>query len=164
MFDRDRHDILDLLARVVRDYELVCLSYCLMTNHYHLVVGTPHARLSMAMKVLNGEYAKRFDVRHRRTAHVFQNRFGSELIDNDEYLLSACRYTVLNPVRAGLCGHPADWPWSSYQALAGLVPAPAFLAEEPVLSLFGGTSEQARAGYQRFIADALTSRMSTAGV
>ena len=63
MFDRDRYDILDLLARVVRDYQLVCHTYCLMTNHYHLVVGTPDARLSAAMKVLNGEYARRFDVR-----------------------------------------------------------------------------------------------------
>ncbi len=164
MFDRDRYDILDLLARVVRDYQLVCHTYCLMTNHYHLVLGTPDARLSAAMKVLNGEYARRFDVRHRRTAHVFRNRFGSELIDNDEYLLSACRYVVLNPVRAGLCGHPAEWPWSSYRALAGLEPAPAFLAEQFVLSLFDDTSERARAAYRRFIADGLDVASTSIGV
>ena len=155
VFDQDRYDILERIARVVDEYELVCHTYCLMTNHYHLVVGTPDARLSKAMKALNGGYARRFDARHGRSAHVFRNRFRSELIDSDEYLLTACRYVVLNPVRAGLCGHPAEWPWSSYRALAGLEPAPIFLSEGSVLSYFGNAPDRARARYREFVDDGL---------
>ena len=154
-FDRDRHAILELLSRTVRDYDLVCHSYCLMTNHYHLVLETPDARLSRAMKVLNGTYAMQFDMRYGRTAHVFQNRFRSELVDSDEYLLTVCRYVALNPVRAGLCRHPAEWPWSSYRALAGFDAAPEFLSESFILSLFGDTIETARAGFRRFVDDEL---------
>ena len=128
-----------------------------MTNHYHLVVGTPDGRLSRAMKALNGTYARQFDVRHSRTAHVFQNRFRSELVDTDEYLLTVSRYVALNPVRAGLCGHPAEWPWSSYRALAGIDAAPDFLSETFILSLFGDVTETARAGYRRFVNDELDS-------
>jgi REP-associated tyrosine transposase len=157
IFDRDRLDFLDLLSRVVEDYELVCHAYCLMTNHYHLVLETRDARLSNAMKALNGTYARRFDVRHSRTAHVFRNRFRSEFIDSDEYLLTACRYVVLNPVRARLCGQPGEWPWSSYRSLAGIEPARRFLSEGLVLSLFGDPSDRARAKYRAFVADGIDS-------
>jgi REP element-mobilizing transposase RayT len=165
VFDRDRQDFLDLLSHVVGRYELACHSYCLMTNHYHLVLGTPTSQLSTAMKVLNGTYAARFDRRHGRTAHVFRNRFHSELIDSDEYLLTACRYVVLNPVRARLCGHPGEWPWSSYRAHAGVEPAPSFLAESTVLPFFGDTSERAMAGYREFVDDGIeNARCLTPGV
>ena len=125
--DRDRRTFLHLLAAIVAPYRLHCLAYCLMDTHYHLVTTTLDANLSRAIKHLNGTYAQWWNHRHGRPGHVFQGRFGSQIIDGDLYLLAACRYVVLNPVRAGVVRRPADWRWSSYRATAGMVRVPAFL-------------------------------------
>ena len=87
-----------------------------MSNHYHLVIGTPDGNLSKGMRQLNGVFTQWSNRRHRRTGHLFQGRFKAILVDADSYLLELTRYVVLNPVRAGHGGVPGDWPWSSYRA------------------------------------------------
>ena len=106
---------------------LLCHAYCLMENHYHLLVETPRANLDDAMQRLNGTYAMRFNRSHERTGHVFQGRYGAKLITDDDYALTVVRYIAANPVQAGLCAMPEDWRWSSYAATAGLASGPRFL-------------------------------------
>jgi REP element-mobilizing transposase RayT len=116
--DDDRVRFLVVLASTVARYRMRCHAYCLMGNHYHLLVQTLEPNLSIAMRQLNGVYAQRFNRRHERCGHVLQGRFGAQLVGGDAYLRELCRYIVLNPVRAGLVAHPGDWRWSSFQATA----------------------------------------------
>lgn len=140
------------LERVVSRFELSCIAYCLMPNHYHLVVETRDGALSNAMKALNGRYAIRFNKREGRDAHLFKNRFGAVLQESESQLLWTLRYIVRNPIESGLCAHPGEWPWSSYRACAGVAPAPSFLDVFGALSNFGDESEVARDRYCRHIA------------
>ena len=119
---------------------LLCHAYCLMENHYHLIVETPRANLDAAMKRLNGTYAMRFNHHHERTGHVFQGRYGAKLITDDCYALTAVRYVAANPVQAGVCQTPEEWRWSSYAATAGFCPRPPFLTTR-VLGWVGGRDE-----------------------
>jgi REP element-mobilizing transposase RayT len=150
-FDSDRVDFLDCLSRVVRRHRLACLAYCLMPNHFHLVVQTPDGELSDAMKSLNGRYSLRFNRRYRRDAHLFKNRFGAVHLSSEAHLLWTLRYTVRNPVRSGLCGDPGEWPWSSYRATVGDVSPPPFLALRRLLSYFGDSPESAVSRYREFV-------------
>ena len=150
-FDSDRVDFLMCLDRIVRRHELRCLAYCLMPNHYHLVLETPAGGLSAAMKALNGRYALRYNRRYGRDAHLFRNRFGAVLQESEPQLRWTLRYTVRNPVESDLCAGPEEWPWSSYRACAGLDPAPAFLALGELLSLFSDEPQRAMARYRDLI-------------
>ena len=127
MTGADREVFLAGLAVAAHLDGLLCHAYCLMENHYHLLVETPRANLDDAMQRLNGTYAMRFNRHHERTGHVFQGRYGAKLITDDDYALTVVRYIAANPVQAGLCAVPEDWRWSSYAATAGLAPRPAFL-------------------------------------
>jgi putative transposase len=126
-----------------------------MDNHYHLLVETPRANLSLGMRQLNGLYARRFNLRHGRCGHVFQARFRSILVQRDSHLLRASRYIVLNPVRAGICAHPGDWASSSYRALAGSEPPRPFLCTEVLLGQFGARRASAQAAYRAFVEEGL---------
>jgi REP element-mobilizing transposase RayT len=153
IYDSDRVDFLTCLGDVVERYELVCLAFTLMPNHCHLLLRTPDDRLSRAMKALNGRYALRFNRRYNRQAHLFRNRFGAVLQETQGQLLWTARYIVLNPVRAGLCAHPAEWPWSSYQATARLDRAFPFLSVSDVLSYFADTANEAADRYAAFVGE-----------
>lgn len=152
--DSDRERFLEILGRVVSLRRWVCHAYCLMGNHYHLLVETPEANLSRGMRSLNGEYTQAFNRRHRRPGHVFQGRFKAVVVEKESHLLELCRYVVLNPVRArGMRAvAPEDWPWSSYRVTAGLEPAPGFMSVEWILSRFGGRKREAQRRYARFVA------------
>lgn len=147
---------LNLLGRVAGEHRWSCLSYCLMPNHYHLVMETPNADLSAGMHRLNGRYARWFNERHGFNGHVFQSRFYAVLVESDAHLLELGRYLPLNPVRARLCRHPSAWPWSSYRALAGASRPPAFLHVDRLLGHFGADLERARRAFRLFVRDAVT--------
>lgn len=104
--DTDRGRFLELLAHVVHRYQWRVLAYCLMGNHYHLLVQTPEPNFARGMRQLNGVYAQRFNRRHGRVGHLLQGRYGARLVQEDGHLLAAVRYIVRNPVRAGLAGAP----------------------------------------------------------
>ncbi len=149
----DRLLFTDLLTRTAQRHEWHVFAHCLMTNHYHLVVRVRTGALSAGMCLLNGDFARKANRRHGRIGHVFNDRFSAVQIKRDSHLLEACRYVVLNPIRAGLCERPESWRWSSYRACAGLEYAPAFLAERELLALFGGRLDRARRGFCAFVAE-----------
>jgi len=149
--DRDRRFFLSLVAQLSKARGWRCLAYCLMPNHYHVVLRTSDADLSAGMHWLNGCYAQWFNGRHGYEGHVFDRRFHSTLVQSDVHLLELLRYVVLNPVRAGLCSHPGEWPWSSYRAVLGKVRRPRFLAVGSWLEMFSHEPTSARAAYERFV-------------
>jgi REP element-mobilizing transposase RayT len=109
----DRLRFLRLFARVVRENDWSCHAFCLMTNHYHLVVEALCEQLSAGLHRLNGVYAQRFNERYARRGHLFGDRFWSGLIEGENELAAVCAYVVNNPVRAGLAETAAEWPWSA---------------------------------------------------
>jgi REP element-mobilizing transposase RayT len=135
--DSDRRSFLDVLGTVVDRYGWTCHAYCLMTNHYHLVVDTPDANLSRGMRQLNGVFTQRFNRRHGRVGHVFQGRFKAILVERESHALELARYVVLNPVRAGLVDAAEDYRWSSLRASVGLDPAPEWLVGGGMAARFG---------------------------
>jgi len=149
--DGDRRSFLDLLGKEVRQQGWVCYAYCLMDNHYHLVMETPEPNLVRGMRRLNGVYTQAFNRRHKKVGHVFQGRYKAIVVDKENYFLELCRYVVLNPVRAKMVQRPEDWKWSSYQGTVGKLTAPEWLAVEKVVSLFSGQ----RANYRKFVAEGM---------
>ena len=151
--DRDRSQWLSLLAHVVDRYGWLCHAYCLMDNHYHLVIETPKPNLSIGMRQLNGRYTQAYNRRHEQVGHVFQGRFTAILVEKDAHLLELCRYVVLNPVRAKIVSHPRLWVWSSYRATVGETKAPGWLSTDWILSQFGQRGGPAQARYRTFVAE-----------
>jgi len=126
--DRDRLSLLTIVARALRTCEARVFAFCLMGNHYHFVVQTCHANLSVLMHRVNSNFSLTFNQRHGRRGQVFDGRFKALHVDRDAYLLEVCRYVDLNPVRAGLVDTPAQWAWSSYCAHTGAKRALPWLA------------------------------------
>lgn len=147
-----------LFDRAVTRRGWLCHAYCLMDNHYHLVVETPQPNISAGMHELNLGYAKSFNRRHDFNGHVFENRFYGSLAESDSHFLELARYVVLNPVRAGVCETASEWRWSSYRATVGLEVAPRFLTTKRVLSHFGNEVGAARVAYAEFVRDGLSVR------
>jgi len=151
--DADRADFLSVLGEVCAQYNWVCHAYCLMSNHYHLLIETPDGNLSRGMRQLNGVYTQRFNRRHGRTGHVFQGRYKAILVDKNDYLLELARYIVLNPVRAQMVRSAKDWGWSSYRTTAGQAKGPEWLHTEWLLAAFGRRKGKAMDAYRRFVAE-----------
>ncbi len=149
--DEDRRMFLTLLGEVCERFAWTVYAYCLMNNHYHLVLQTKQGNLSRGMRQLNGVFTQAFNRRHGRGGHVFQGRYKAILVDKDSYLLELSRYVVLNPVRARSVADPVRWPWSSYGATLGQAPARPWLATDWVLSQFSSRRATAINAYQRFV-------------
>ncbi len=120
----DRTRFVEVLSEVCQRFNWAVHAYCLMGNHYHLVVETRDDSLAKGMRQLNGLYTQRFNREHGRVGHVFQGRYKAILVQKDSYLLELARYVVLNPVRAGMVRSAKEWPWSSYRAMVGQAPVP----------------------------------------
>jgi REP element-mobilizing transposase RayT len=151
LVDPDRELFLETLGDTVRRFGWVCHAYCLMTNHYHLLIETPEANLSRGMRHLNGVYTQAFNRRHMRTGHVLQGRFKAILVEKESHLLELARYVVLNPVRARAVRSARDGSWSSYRATAGMVDAPDFLTTSWILAQFHRSPRRAIELYRKFV-------------
>lgn len=150
--DEDRERYLEVLGHVCERFNWVVHAYCLMDNHYHLLVETPDKNLSKGMRQLNGVYTQQFNRRHGRVGHVFQGRYKAILVQKECYLLELARYIVLNPVRAQMVRSAKDWPWSSYRATAGLVTPVKGLVVDWILSSFSRRKSVAVVRYREFVA------------
>ena len=151
--DADRVMFLEVLAEVCDRFRWVCHAYCLMSNHYHLLIETRDSTLAKSMRQLNGVFTQRSNRRHHRVGHVFQGRYKAILVQKEAYLLELARYVVLNPVRAGMVRSARDWPWSSYRATAGWPEVPSWLTIEWLLSAFGARRKAAMEAYRRFVSE-----------
>jgi putative transposase len=151
--------LLDHVTREIADWEI--LAYCLMPNHFHLVLDAEVAELSLGMQRVNGLYAQRFNRVHGYCGHVFQGRFHSKPIRDDAHLPGSIRYVLLNPVRAGLCARPEQWRWSSYRASIGLADVPPFLSVGRLLECFGPDPTRSRDTFRRFVEAALAAPPDT---
>lgn len=134
---------LDIVDQTVVRYRWICHAYCLMRNHFHLVVETPQANISAGMQFLKGEYASWFNFTVGREGALYERRFHEVVAEDEAHAIALSRYVALNPVRAGWVSEPEDWLWSSYAATIGLAPRPRFLSTELTLGLFGGRANAA---------------------
>jgi len=146
--DGDREQWLENLGNVCDRYNWRCHAYCLMDNHYHIVIETAEANLSKGMRQLNGVYTQYYNRKHGRVGHVFQGRYKGILVERDEYLLELARYVVLNPVRANMVKNISDWKWSSYQAMIGDAYVQCWLEIDWILGQF---SNQRKTAIERYI-------------
>ena len=149
--DGDRDKFLEILGSVIKRYNWLCHAYCLMDNHYHLMVETPEPNLSKGMRQLNGVYTQVYNRKRKRTGHIFQGRYKSILVERGSYLLELCRYVVLNPVRAGIVKRPEEWEWSSYLATIGKIKTPEYLTTDWILGQFGSKKKKAESRYAEFV-------------
>jgi len=150
--DDDRLCWLEIFCQVCERFNWVCHAYCLMTNHYHIVIETIEGNLSAGMRQLNGVYTQSFNRRHQRVGHVYQGRFKGILVEKESYLLELSRYVVLNPVRALMVSLPGQWKWSSYNAMIdSSIAPPKWLQTDWLLGQFSLTRTHAIIQYLDFV-------------
>lgn len=147
--DPDRHVFQGCLAEAAARFEIEVHGYCLLGNHYHLLLLSRAGKLSDAMKHLSGKFTRSSNVRHRRDGPLFRSRFASVPIDSDAHLVQVSRYIHLNPVAAKLVVRPEDWCWSSAAAYVGLSPEPSWLRTSTILAMLG--RNEARREYRLFL-------------
>lgn len=157
--DSDRLKFIELLGRLREKFDIKIYAYCLMHNHFHLLVETPRSNLSRAMQYLNSAYTAYFNRAHRRAGHIFQGRYKSILVDKESYLLELTRYIHLNPVAAKIVRHPEEYRWSSYRFYVGLREKPDWLMSQEVLDRFGGGQERAITAYRAFVEDRMEEKL-----
>ena len=139
--DHDYAVFLRMLRTTVERFEWLLHAWCVLPNHFHLLVETPHANLGRGMLVLNGSYARRYNAKFDRVVHVFQTPYRSTLVATDEHFMEAVRYIANNPVRAKLCTHAHEWRWSSYRATVDIDLRPSFLTTERTRGLLGSAGD-----------------------
>jgi len=149
--DQDRELFLNILKVVNDRFHWLCHAYCLMNNHYHLVIETLEGNLSKGMRQLNGVYTQAYNRRHRRVGHLLQGRYKGILVEKESYLLEVCRYVVLNPVRARAVKRVGEWEWSSYRATGGLEKPHGCLTIDWILGQFSPKRVQAESQYRVFV-------------
>lgn len=147
---RDRLKFLGYLESASTRYGAIIHSYCLMDNHYHLMIETPDGNLAQIMRHINGAYTAYFNAKHSRIGHLFQGRYRSILVDVDEYCLTLSRYIHMNPVKEGLSENPAEYEWSSYRYFLNEQMSAKWLKTDFLLALLGGGSG-VRKQYQRYV-------------
>jgi len=152
---KDREKFLEYLASATQRYGAVIHAYCLMSNHYHLLLETPAGNLSQIMQHINSAYTTYFNIKRKRAGHLFQGRYKAILVEADEYATELTRYIHLNPVRAKMVARPEDYPWSSYRGYIGEGKAPEWLNREFILGCLGKRAADAMKKYRAFVEDLL---------
>jgi putative transposase len=150
--DGDRQHYLRLLAREISRREWRMLTFCLLSNHLHLLIRTPEPDLGAGMKVIHETFARRTNRARGENGHLFGARYYSDIVKSERHVHGCLRYIAQNPTKAGICRRPADWPWSGHRALAGLSDPPSFLAVDAAHEFLGSTLKEARAAYVRLVA------------
>lgn len=148
---RDREKFLEYLESATERYQAVIHVFCLMDNHYHLLLETPSGNLPQIMQHINGAYTTYFNVKRDRSGHLFQGRYKAILVEKDEYAKELSRYIHLNPVRAKMVDTPEEYEWSSYPFYVGRKKAPQWLYRNFILRYFGDNPSVAQTGYRRFL-------------
>ena len=152
--DGDRRTFMNIFSEVTGDADVRVYACCLMGTHYHALFDTPRGNLSGFIQTLNSEYSKAFNRRHERVGHTFEQRFDSIVVQREKYLRRVARYIALNPVKARLCADPAEWPWSTHRATAGLEEAPTWLHLNWLRWAFrADTVHDAQCRYQDYVRD-----------
>ncbi len=151
---KDRDKFLSYLSSAWERHSAVFHAYCLMSNHFHLMVETPLGNLSWIMKHINGSYTTYFNVKHKRAGHLLQGRYKAVLVQADAYAAELSRYIHLNPVRAKMVSTPEEYRWSSCSRyLEGTEPS--WLSTGLVLGYFGTEDEDRRRNYRDYLYDAI---------
>ena len=150
---RDREKFLEYLESATDRYQAVIHCFCLMDNHYHLLLETPAGNLSQIMHHVNGAYTTYFNVKRARSGHLFQGRYKAIVIEKDEYAKELSRYIHLNPVRGKIVQAPEQYAWSSYRFYIGREKAPPWLQHRFILGYFGRSIKVAQKGYEEFVAE-----------
>lgn len=158
---RDREKFLSYLETAALRYDAVIHAYCLMNNHYHLIVETPRGNLSQIMKHINSSYTTYYNVKRKRAGHLLQGRYKAILVDADEYATELSRYIHLNPVRVGIVKEPEKYRWSSCRCYTGGTLAPAWLRTDFILGYFGKKEDSARKKYRQFVHDLIGQEYSS---
>ncbi|HTZ17857.1 MAG TPA: transposase [Dissulfurispiraceae bacterium] len=148
---RDREKFLEYLSSASERYGAVIHAYCLMSNHFHLLLETPAGNLSQIMRHIIGAYTTYFNIKRQRFGHLFQGRYKALLVEADEYAAELTRYIHLNPVTAGIAGKPDEYKWSSYQSYIGKTTTPEWLKTGFILESFGKNASAARKNYRDFV-------------
>ena len=149
--DEDRARFLEILERYKKQTEIKIYGWCLMGNHIHLLFGEGNEELSNTMKRIGVSYASFYNQKYKTVGHLFQDRFKSETVDNDAYLLTVIRYIHQNPAKAGLINQLTDWKWSSCLGYyGGKTYPPKLLDDELILSIFSEERASAIAGFKKF--------------
>lgn len=149
--ERDKEKFCEYLGKSVERFSIIIHTYCLMSNHYHLLIETPQPNLSLAIQWLNASYAAYHNRKRHRSGHLFQGRFKSILVDADEHLKHLSRYIHLNPVRANIVEKAEGYSWSSYPAFIGKTRVPEWLETGWLLSGFGKNKKAAVQNYKAFV-------------
>jgi len=149
--DRDRLKFLEYLESATKRYDARIHTYCLMDNHYHLLLETPSGNLSKIMAHINGAYTNYFNAKRERFGHLFQGRYKAILVEADEYAKELSRYIHLNPVRANIVELPEEYEWSSYCYYIGKKKAPEWLKMDFVLGYFGKNLSESQKNYKKFV-------------
>lgn len=144
-----------IVGAVVSRCGWLCHAYCLMSNHFHLLVETPEPNLSAGMQRLGGCYAQSFNKRHGTVGHLFQGRYGARLVEDDAHFVVVVSYLAQNPVVAGACERPEDWRWSSFAATVGLASPAEFLTTDMVLAMFSPDRERAQVLLRAYVEEGL---------
>jgi REP element-mobilizing transposase RayT len=152
---KDREKFLEYLESATKRYGAAIHAYCLMSNHYHLLLETPAGNLAQIMRHINGAYTTYFNVKRKRSGHLFQGRYKAILIEADEYAIELLRYIHLNPVRVGMVGKPEEYQWSSHRSYIGQNKVTDWLKTEFILGYFGRKAADAKNKYRKFIEDLL---------
>ncbi len=149
--EKDYGRFLLYVEAVVERYGAVIHAYCLMDNHYHLLLQTPRANLPEIMQYINGSYTTYVNKKRQRAGHLFQGRYKAILIDADTYAQELSRYIHLNPVRAGIVQNPENYPWSSYQVYCGKKNAPKWLTIKFILDYFDERTKVGQMKYREYV-------------
>lgn len=153
--DEDRYYFLNCLREAHERFQSIIHVYCLMDNHYHLFLETPHGDLSRIMHFINLKHSAYFNLKHGHCGHTFQARFRATVVQGKEYALEAAPYIHLNPVRARLVKSPEEYEWSNYCDYVGLRPPYPWTETRLILRLFGPDLAASQAAYAVHVRDRL---------